>query len=360
MNWKTIVITILVIAAAAFFIVKKKMQLSPAPVVGEKPVLVTVTPLREETIRQLQDYLARVEPFNQARIASRLTAAVEKVLVDEGSRVQPGDLLIELDQKDLRAKLSSGRAALASARENLSYWQKEYDRDEALFQEGASSEEARDRSKNSLAQARGRVESAEGQINQIQSNLAYARITSPYAGVVSRRYVDPGDLAAPGKPLLLVEDRSSLKLAFSVPQEDAHLLKIDQPVTYYLNGQRRQARITDIFPSLEDGKVLRVEADINSETELLVGSFIPVQVLVREKNSAVVVPRSALAGPDESRFIFLVEDGHLRRQPVKIGLQTEDTVEVTNIQPPARVVTNPYLSWINLAAGQAVRIRKSK
>jgi len=357
-NWKTIVITILVVAAAAFFIVKKKIQLSHAPVVGEKPVLVTVTPLREETIRQLQNYLARVEPVNQARIASRLAATVEKVPVDEGSRVQAGDILIELDQKDLRAKLSSAGAALASARENLSYWQKEYDRDEDLFQEGASSEEARDRSKNSLAQARGRVESAQGQIAQIQASLAYTRITSPYAGVVSRRYVDPGDLATPGKPLLRVEDRSSLKLSFAVPQEDAPLLKTDQPVIYDLKGKRSQARITDIFPSLEQGKIMRVEADINKEDGMLVGSFIPVQVLVKEAQSAVVVPRSALAGPDGSQFIFLVEDGHLKRQPIKIGLQMEDTVEVTNIQPPARVVTNPYLSWVNLAAGQAVRIRK--
>jgi len=356
MNWKKIVIILLVIAAAAILIMKKKKELARAPAAGARPVLVRTTPLRKGKIRRFQDYLARVEPVNRARLASRLAARVEKVLVDEGSRVRPGQVLIELDQKGLEAKLESARAGLVSARQNLDYWRKEYRRDGEFFQRGAISEEARDRTKNSLAAARAREAGAAQLIEQIGADLAYTRLTSPYAGVVSRRYVDPGDLAVPGKILLLVEDRGALKLSFAAPQEDAPLLKKGQAVTYRLRGKERETRISSIFPSLEQGRVLRVEAGLKAGEELLAGSFVPVRVLVREKENAALLPRSALAGASGAPFVFLVKDGRLRKFPVRTGLRTAETVEIINLRPPARVVVNPYLSWVSLADGQAVRV----
>jgi len=356
MKSRRLVIFILIILGV-FFILKKRKELSKAPVFGQRPVLVSVFYSQRKGIKSFKEYLAEVEPVNQAKVSTRISAIVEKVLADESSVVKKGDLLAELDKKDISAKLNSAKESLSSAKENFNYWNKEYIRDENLFKQGAVSEEERDRAKNSFAQSKARLKNAEENITFWQANLNYADVRSPYDGIVSKRFVDAGDLTAPGKPLFTVEDRSKLKLSFDVPQEDVPFLKQGCPVFYKAKDKLKQVKITNLFPSISQGKILHIEAYLNDKSGLYVGAFVPVKALIAEKKDAVVIPKSSITKvPNLKPFVFIVKEGKLEKYPVVLGLSSDEFVETKNLIPGAAVVKNPYLSWTKLAEGEPVKI----
>ncbi len=348
-------IIVVIIILAVFFIVRRKIELAHAPVVGNRPIMVHTVYAQKRDIKKQKEYLAEVQPFNQADISARINATVENVYVDESSVVKKGDILADLDQRDLRAKLSSAEAELSSADENLAYWQAEYRRDEDLFENGAISEEERDRAKNNLAQALARDTEAKENVAYLKTSLSYATITAPFDGVVARRMVDPGDLATVGKKLFIVNDQSQMKLAFEVPQEDIPFLKKGQMVSFKSRGKTVEVPISDIFPSLDKGKVVTVEAFLPKDTKFLSGEFVSVSVTVLKKKDVTVVPKSAVVFSDKKApFIFMVENNKLKKFPVQIGLITENWVEVKNVSAGQPVVDGSYLSWSLLSDGQTV------
>ena len=115
---------IVLIVLALFFILKRKIELARAPVFGEKPILISVFYSQKRDIKSFREYLAKIEPINKANVSTRVSATVEKIFVDEGSRVEKEDLLAELDKKDFLSKLNSAREFLSSANENFNYWDK--------------------------------------------------------------------------------------------------------------------------------------------------------------------------------------------------------------------------------------------
>jgi len=351
------IIIIALIVLALFFILKRKIELARAPVFGKKPVLVSVFYSKRKDIKNFREYLAKVEPINKAEVSTRVSATVDKIFVDEGSVVERGDLLAELDKKDILSRLNSAKEALSAAQENFNYWDKEYARDENLFKQGAISEEERDRAKNSFAQSKAKLENAKENVRFWQANISYTDIISPYDGIVSKRFIDEGDLAAPGKPLFIVEDRSKFKLAFDVPQEDARFIKKNEAVFYKVKNKLQQAKITNVFPSIAEGRILHIEAYLDNKNGLYVGAFIPVRVLIAQKKDVVVIPKSAIAKMQGLKpFVFVIKEGKLRKYPVVLGLSSDRLIEAKNLPAGVAVVKNPYLSWTKLAAGEPVKI----
>jgi len=356
-------IIFLIIFLALFFIVKRKIELARAPVFGKRPVLVSVFYSRRKDIRSFKEYLAKVEPINKADVSTRINAVVEKIFVDEGSVVKKGDLLAELDKGDIVARLNSAKGNFFAARENFSYWKKEYSRDENLFKQGAVSEEERDRAKNNLAQATAKLKNAKGNIIFWQTDLNYARLKSPYDGIVAKRFVDGGDLAVVGRPLFTIEDRSRLKFSFDVPQEDIPFITQDDPVFYKVPSisKQKEAKITNIFPSIDNGKLLHLEVYLDDKEGLYVGQFISLRVLVAREDNVVVVPNGAISGMGNAGpFVFLIKDKKLKRYPVIVGLESDGFVEIKNLKEGVAVVKTPYLSWVQLVAGEQVKVMNKK
>jgi len=354
-------IIIVLMVSALFFILKRKIELARAPVFGEKPVLVSVFYSQRRDIKSFKEYLAKIEPINKANISTRVSATVEKIFVDEGSRVEKGDLLAQLDKRDFLSKLNSAKEFLSSANENFNYWDKEYTRDESLFKQGAISEEERDRTKNSFVQSKAKFEDAKENVRFWQANISYTEIKSPYTGVVSKRFVDEGSLAVPGKPLFIVEDRSKLKLSFDVPQEDISSIREGNLVFYKVNNKLKQAKITNLFPSISQGKLLHIEAYLNNKEGVYAGAFVPVKVMTVQEKGVVVIPKSAVAKMHSLKpFVFIVKEGKLEKYPVILGLSSDMFIEVKNLAAGVAVVKNPYLSWTKLAGGEPVKIINKK
>jgi len=365
-----VLVVVLVMVAA---VAKRKAALKKVPPYGVRPVAVHVAPVVQEPLESTHSYLGVVEPWQVARISSRLSARVDAVSRREGDSVKAGDLLLQLDDKDVQAQIKVVDAQIAalestfqSLETNKKFWEEEDQRDSKLAEEGVISSVAAATTHNRMAEAVSKYLSAQGNLETFRSNrvslmtkLAYTQLTSPFDGQVTIRTVDPGDLAAPGQSLMVVEDRSALKITFDAPQEDMEFLKEGLPVRAEVAGEPMDWEITRIYPSLDRMRMVRVEVKARSVPELQSGSFLPLDVVVQKHENAITIPRESLMQRASNDWmVFTVADKKLHLRSVKKVMESGGRVEVLGLEPGEQVVTSTFLGWANLAEGLKVEVVK--
>ena len=364
----------------------KKQQLSQAPIYGNSPVPVHVVTATEGEYVQGNDYLAVVEPTQKAEINARVQSSIEHVLVDEGSVVKTGDLLLQLNNLELKANIesvvaqieqvkaevSSNTALIQSLKDSAEYWKKESERDQSLAQSGAIPVSQAEKTRDQYILTRGKMESAQEQskalIHQIESltkkkqeleiTLEYYSITSPFSGMVVQRFVDPGDMALPGKPLLMVEDLSSLKLSFWVPQEDLHGVQEGTDVRFSIQDRQEKVLLSHLFPALNETRMLRAEVFLPDAYNIILksGQYVPVTVTLKHWSNVTMVPVSTIMHLGEETFVYLVNENRLEKKTVGILGNNGDQAAVNGIAPNAQVVENAFLGWAKLSAGLSVEV----
>jgi membrane fusion protein (multidrug efflux system) len=388
-----ILITLVVVAALArggMLLVKHKRQaLAAAPRYGMQPTPVRVASARLGDLQKRRDYLAVVEPIRVADISARLTATVEKVLHDENEPVKAGEALLVLDTREIeegiaamkaqveqaQADLASNRATVDSLAKTVAYWDREAERDKTLADKGAVPGAQAEGTMDKADEARGKLEAArqksaaierlieslQRRQAQLETTLGYGTIRSPFDGLVSYRRIDPGDLATPGKSLMVVEDRSRLKLRFDVPQQDLPQVREGLEVDYSTAGQRHKATLSHLFPSLSAARMLRAEVYLEGACAegLSSGAYVPLRVVVGDRKGVTLVPAAALIeAPDRQAHVFVVRDHHLEARGVRVLDAGGADVAVEGIQPGEQVVLSTFLGWAQLASGQPVEMMK--
>jgi RND family efflux transporter MFP subunit len=172
----------------------------------ERPLELTVS--RPAASPELASFPATVQSTAEAELATRSSGAVRQVTVDVGSRVSRGQVLVVLDPQDVEARIA---AAAAGERQARRY----HGRIQALERDGAATGQE-------LDDALARLEMAEAASQEAAAQRAYAVLTAPFAGVIVRRDVDPGDLAIPARPILTLVDPESIEVVVDLPGAHAN------------------------------------------------------------------------------------------------------------------------------------------
>ncbi len=277
---------------------------------------------------------ATVEAASTAGIATRTSGTVERVTVDVGSRVSRGDTLVALDGEDVRARISRAEAALRKA-------EAYYGRIRSLAADGAATEQELDDARASLEQARAALEEARAQ-------RSYVVLKAPFDGGVTRRSVDPGDLASPGRPVLDLVETGSVKIVADLPAELAPEVESGTRVTAVdpASGRTAAAEIVRVSPAVDAStRQFRVEARFREGgtgglalspgrfVRLRLPGFAPPSVWVPED---AVVRRGQLAG------VFVLSADTLRLRWIRTGERREGGVEaLAGLSPGDRVVRSP-------------------
>jgi RND family efflux transporter MFP subunit len=342
------VVAVAVVAGGGFALVKhKKQTLAQAPKFGMQPTPVRVASARRGDLRETRDYLAVVEPIRSVNVSARLTANVEKVSVDENEPVKVGDILVVLDSREIAESITS----LANT---YAYWEREAQRDNTLAEKGAIPGAQAEGTSDKANEIKGRLATAKTQ-------LSYCTIRSPFDGIVSQRMVDPGDMAVPGKTLMVVEDRSSLKLSFDVPQQDLPQVREGLRALYSVAGKERTAALSHLFPSLNASRMLRAEVYLDGADAagLSSGAYVPLQVVLGNSKNVTLIPAASLVeSPGRNPHVFIVQDGHLAARPVSVLGSSGDEVAVEGVQAGEQVVLSTFLGWAQLASGRKVEVMK--
>lgn len=158
-----------------------------------------------------------VEAERSAAITSRVTAMVSRVHIKAGDRVGRGQPLIQIDPTTANGQVSQATGALAQARAALALAERNYQRFQTLKEKNAASELELDMARMQFEQAQGAVEQAEGAVAAASSVAEESIVRAPFAGLVVRRMVEVGDLAAPGRPLLMLDSERGRRLSLAVP-----------------------------------------------------------------------------------------------------------------------------------------------
>ncbi|EKD38093.1 MAG: efflux transporter, RND family, MFP subunit [uncultured bacterium] len=321
------------VVAGGFYLVDEK-QKNIAALPKPQPVIpvIQVAAVTEGSLEVTAHYLGVIEPVSKTDLSSRITAAILAINKREGDPVYRGEELVVLDDRELHQRYNSVRAEMLATRQKqvgassaLLTQKSIHERDRKLFAAGAISREALDRSKAAFDGAGSIVAAYEESIRGLAMNTAaagtqagYARILAPFTGILTRRLLEPGDMAAPGKPILTVEDTSSYKVTVEIPQEE--LAEIKKGAKLYLqNGNEViAAAVTRLYPALGKNRLASVETVLPSAPfQLPSGSSVGVD-LVKRAVTGLILPENGLVKNEKGYFVCAVKEGVVSLRPVQL------------------------------------------
>ena len=267
-----------------------------------------------------------------AAVSSRVMANVVAVAVKAGDLVQPGDVLVEIDPATAKGQESQAKGALAQARAALALAERNFQRYQALAQTGSASELELDMARMQYEQARGAVQQGEGAVEAASSVARESRVTAPFAGRIAARLVEPGDLAAPGRPLVTVESATGRRLVVQVPSTTAAAsgLRPGQNVAVRIDGIDVETAgvVAEMSPGADPGShtfTAKVELTGPPVATGLTGRA----SVVAGKRTAVLVPAGAVVQSGGLPMVAVRDgDGKARSRAVTIGAARDGMVEV--------------------------------
>ncbi len=264
-------------------------------------------------------------------IASRVTGFVEQIAVREGDRVTSGALLAQIDQSDLEGAIQQTEAAMNAAGTEMEDAVRDLARIEKLAISGTVATETvrKARVRHSLAQAR--MAETVAARDTARAQLRYTKITSPVDGVVVERHMEPGDLATPVKPLLvIVSDRAVLFETF-IPESLVAQIRIGDPASIHIDAlsAAREGTVVRIVPAGDPvTRRFLVKVGFNEQTGLLSGMFGRAKLRTGEDRSPVVPP-GALVERGGLRGVFEIDDANIARfRWLRTRQESGDWVEV--------------------------------
>jgi membrane fusion protein (multidrug efflux system) len=319
--------------------------------------IVTVTDQEIRTGPALSGALA---PEREATVRAELSAPVVETLIDQGQRVNAGQLLIRLDDAAIRDQLLSARSSVTTAQANLTVAQHEQDRNEALLKAGAIAERAVEQSRAQVTAARAQLAIAQAQLASAEKQSSNTRITAPFAGIVSARPVNAGDVVSPGTALVTVVDPSTMRLEASVPAEALGAVRLGAPVDFSVTGYPNRhftGRVTRINPIADPAtRQVRILASLPNTGGTLVGGLFAEGRVSSESHRAPIVPQSAVDERGLRPSVVRLKNGRTEKAEVTLGLRdaATETVEVTQGLTPGDTVLLGAARGIS--AGTPVRV----
>lgn len=290
----------------------------------------------------------------QAPIAARAAGYVKSWTKDIGSRVKQGDVLAELEAPELDQQVSQAQAARDQTASTVALAQSTVDRWDALRRKDVVSQQDLDERRAGLVQARANLAAADANLNRLKQLEAFKHVTAPFAGVVTRRNIDVGDLIdTSGRPLFLLSQTDPLRVVVSVPQSYANLVKTGQPVIVTqaeLQNQQFKGQVTRTSASIDAStRTMQVEVSLpNKDGVLLPGAYVQV-ALPLSASATLSVPSNALLFRGEGTRVAVVDaQGKVRLKAVTLGRNNGTTVEVNGgLLATDRLVLNPPDSLVD-------------
>ena len=409
MNCKFTIVNLLSVALALSASACKKAE-KPEEVVAP----VRVSPAIKGSIRLLVNADAVLFPRDQANIVPKISAPVKRFLVNRGDHVKQGQVLAELEARDLAAAAQASRGQynqaqsnyrsttsvgvpeqmtksqtdLTAARESMDAAKRLLDNRQQLFKDGALAKKLVDEAEVTYTQAKAtfdtaqqhlqalqavggkeqvnsaaaQVETAKGQYEGAQAMAGYAEIRSPITGVVTDRPLYPGEMAAAGAPLLTVMDMSKVVARVNMAQDQAKNVKVgnEATITPADGGELVTGRVTIVSPAADQNSTtvqVWVQAD-NPGERLHAGQAVHVSIVAATLEGATLIPAAAILPNAEGETIVLIVDDKdvAHEKVVQIGVREPEMVQiVAGVDVGQRVVTQ---GGLGLEDKSKVRVMK--
>jgi len=305
---------------------------------------------------------AEVRPWLEASIYARANGYLKRWLVDIGAHVEAGQLLAEIDTPELNQQLEQAQANLALAQANLELAKTTDIRWEELLKTASVSEQEAAEKAAARATASANVEAVKAEVRRLQELQAFQRVVAPFAGTITLRNTDIGDLiaAGSGRELFHLAQTKALRIYVRVPQTAASGISVGQTADLMIPERPGRAFRGKVITTSEamsaTSRTLLTELEVdNSRGQIFADTYAEVRFNDSQSDAPLTLPANTLLFRAEGLQVGLVgPDNRVELRNVQIGRDFGQTVEVlTGLAPEDRVILNPADS---LAAGESVRV----
>jgi membrane fusion protein (multidrug efflux system) len=313
-----ILATILLTGASLTGCGPSQPETGSSPFGGGGPVTVIAKPV------MTQSYIARFTALGTARanesieVTARISSVITLINFTEGQQVKAGDLLIELDNAEIRANLNMAEASLKQKR--------------SQFRRSNKLGETRVVSDAELEEQEAGVLMAEAEVRAARARLDNSYIKAPFAGTVGLRRVSLGNLVGPDTMITTLDDTNTIKLEFTIPE--SFLSSLESGMTIEAKSAAYPTLAIKGTVSMIDSRVdpttrsLTVIAMItNGENLIRPGMFLTVE-LEGKRNDVLMIPEEALVPRQGRQFVFVIEDGKAVEKQVELGVRAPGLAEI--------------------------------
>jgi RND family efflux transporter MFP subunit len=302
-----------------------------------------IVPVEQREVDDVMDWPGTVASRTVANVAPKVMAHILEVRVNIGSVVHSGEVLVTLDDREVKARAQQARAALTAAQAHAGQAETDLRRVRMLFHKQAATSQDLDAVEARAKATGAQVAQARDLVTEAEVLLGETTIRAPLDGVVSARLVDPGDMAEPGKPVLAIQDPHSLRLETYVPTRCAGMLTIgtEAQVRFDAPARELQARIDEIAPTADPQSRTRlIKAALPPAPDLQPGLFATLRAPCG-RHLAVLIPTRAVMRKGQLEMVHVLEHGNPRLRDVKIGVTYGDQSEVlSGLRPGEQVLVS--------------------
>ena len=358
-----------------------KANVSAAPV-EQLPLVSVVQPVTKPAVLSIT-LPASVEALDQATLYAKVSGYVQWIKVDKGDRVKKGAVLAQLEVPEVDKQYQSALAAVQQAEAEEERAQAEailkqltYKRladvrqskpDVLPQQEVDTARAAYEVAQGDAKLGKAKVALARAEVGRLEALRQFAKITAPYDGVITARFVDPGALiqqgsGSAGSPVVTIASMDTVRVYVYVPEADVAYVDRGKPAMVLLNAlpdKGLAGRITRFASALDpQTRTMKTEIDLaNPGHRILPGMYGTAELKLAAEGEAVFVPDPSIRRDSEGRpFVFVVEHQRLRMMPVQTGLDDGSMMQVKGLRGSETVVLS---GTTNLEEGMAVRTVKA-
>lgn len=283
------------------------------------------TPVVEVIEAEKQDVAINVSALGTLQadqaitVRPEITGIVTSIDFTDGERIEKGEVIVTLDDRDLKARLMQAEARLTLTRAN-------YQRAERLLKQGSGTARARDEALNDF-------KSAEAEVAATEAALQKATIEAPFSGIIGLRQVSLGQFLSAGDPIATLADVDNLRIDFQVSEvflTDIHTGQEVKVTFDAISDETYKGVVSAIDPVISvDGRALSVRAVIqNVDGKLRPGLFGRVEIVTNTRRSIMLPEAAIVSSPTGEKAVFMVKDGNARMSTVTIGTRLPGEVEI--------------------------------
>jgi membrane fusion protein, multidrug efflux system len=344
------VVVIVILGAIGFKLMSNKEQMAANAAVASiksDAIPVTITEVLSAKLDKSFTAQGNFAPIQSLTLLSETQGQIKSVLKRKGDRVKASELLVQVESNTMAADLATAQTNAEKAKRDL-------ERFENLAAGDAIT-------KRQLEDARLNVKMTEGQLVAARQRLTKTRITAPISGEINEIYVEVGSFLNPGTKLYDIVNVDRLKL--KVKASESEVLRISKGDRVKVkadagSGQEYEGTVTAIAAQADPTLKFDVEVEVQNagNNNLRAGMYGTAYFELSDQRDAMLLPREAIVGSIQSPLVYVVKDGQASQRPVRVGVVTQDQVEILEgVQPGEQIVRS---GQINLREGMKVSVLK--
>ena len=292
----------------------------------------------------------RVEAVNQATVSAQTSGRIADLPFDVNDYVAAGDIMMRFTDTEQKAALARAEAALQEANARLAEATQEFERFSKMIENNSVSQSRFDQSRANRDAARARLNAASSGVETAKEQLEYTVVRAPYAGIVSKRHVELGEMVSPGQPLISGLSLQQLRVNVDVPQSMFDSVRKIGKAFVIVDDVRIAAESMSFFPVADAAaNTFRVRVNLpDGAATLYPGMFIKVGFVVGE-TKRLLVPVEAVVRRSELSGVYVTDGDHVALRQVRLGRKNGNSIEVlAGLSEGEVVATDPVAAGIYL------------